>query len=229
MNLWQRFISKVREVGPAYTLQLAAERVVPSWLLDIRVVHLCELDLSDGLRTNRPDPEIRLAEQEELDRLTRHHEVLGSMQDKLGPGVGLWILELHDEITAFMWLDSQVIRPSSWVRLELAPDEIAGIFLWVSPERRGAGLGPRMNRHISHECAGAGYARIVSTVDAWNRNSLRADEKVGYRRIGKIRILRILGFGGIFCRGLVRLGWWTKRRPLVVEIDTIERSLLGAR
>lgn len=229
MNAWNRFISKVREVGPAYTLQLAAERFVPKWLLDVRVVYLCALDLSDAHRTNRPDPEIRLTDQPEFNRLTRHHEALGNMQDKLGPGVRLWVLERSGEIEAFMWLDSQVIQPSHWVRLALAPDEIAGIFLWVSPERRGEGLGPRMNRHISHECAGAGYTRIVSTVDTWNRNSLRADEKVGYRRIGKIRILRIFGFGGLFCRGLVRLGWWTRRRPLALEVDGIEHSLRRVR
>jgi RimJ/RimL family protein N-acetyltransferase len=228
MKPWHRFTSKVREVGLPYTLQLLVERFVPRILLDARVVYLCELDLSDALTANRPDPEIHLAEAEEFDHLVAHHEVVSTLQEKLGPGVLLWLLGRSSEIEAFMWLNSKAIQPSHWIRFELAPNEIAGIFLWVSPDRRGAGLGPRMNRHVSHESARSGFTRIVSTVDALNRNSLRADEKVGYRRIGKVFIIRILGFGGVFCRGVVRLGWWTTRRPLALPVAEIERSLRGA-
>jgi GNAT superfamily N-acetyltransferase len=225
MKAWHRLTSKAREAGLPYTLQLLAERLVPKLLLDIRVVYLSELDLGGALSTTHKDQEIHLAESDEFEHLVQHHDVLGGMRQKLGSGVQLWVLDADDEVDAFMWLNPDVIQPSHWVRLELAQDEIAGVFLWVAPERRGTGLGPRMNRHISHECARAGYSRIVSTVDAWNRNSLRADEKVGYKRIGKILVLRVLGFGGLFFRRRSRLGWWTKDRPLTLPVREIEDAL----
>jgi GNAT superfamily N-acetyltransferase len=229
MRVWRRLVSKIRESGPLYTLQLLAERVVPKSLLDIRVVILCELDLGDALNATQSDPDIHLAKPDEFDRLVRHHGVLSGMRTKLGPATQLWVLEEGDEIGAFMWLNPHVLQPSDWLRIELSEDSIAGVFLWVSPERRGTGLGPLMNRHVSHECARAGHVRIVSTVDSLNRNSLRADEKVGYRRIGKILVLRIFGFGGIFCNGMSRLGWWTSKHPLVVPVEEVERSLCRAR
>ncbi len=225
MNAWRRFVSKVREAGLLYALELTAKRVVPRILFDLRAVYLCQLALGGDLTTAPLDPHIHLAEPEEFERLMRNHDVLRGMREKLGPGVKLWVLAEGDQIDAFMWLDSQVIQPSDWVRLDLSEHEIAGIYVWVSPERRGMGFGPRVNRHVSHECARAGYVRLVSTVDLLNRNSLRADEKVGYERIGKVFVWRILGFGGIFCRGKARFGWWTGKHPLSLPVAEVERSL----
>lgn len=229
MKAWRRFVSKVREVGPLYAVELTAERLVPRILLDIRAIYLCQLALGGDLTTASRDPHIHLAEPEEFARLMRQDDVLRGMREKLGPGVKLWVWGEGDQIDAFMWLDSQVIQPSHWVRLELSEHEIAGIYVWVSPERRGSGFGPRVNRHVSGECARAGYVRVVSTVDLLNRNSLRADEKVGYERIGKVLVWRILGFGGIFCKGMARAGWWTRKHPLALPVADIERSLRSHR
>jgi L-amino acid N-acyltransferase YncA len=228
MKAWRRLHFKIRETGLPYTLQLLAERVVPKILLDARVVYLSELDLGHARSATQRDPDIRLAEPDAFEHLLAHHDVVGGMRQKLGTGVQLWVLETDGDLDAFMWLDPHMIRPSHWVNVQLAEDEVAGVFLWVSPDRRGTGLGPRMNRHISHECARAGYTRLVSTVDALNRNSLRADEKVGYQRIGKVSVVRFLGFGGIFFGGTSRLGWWTGRRPLTVTVREIERALRAA-
>lgn len=225
MKAWRRFVSKVREVGPLYALELTAERLVPRILFDFRAVYLCQLALPGDLTTAPGDPQVHLAEPDEFERLMRHHDVLRGIREKLGPGVKLWVLGEGDKVDAFMWLNSQVIQPSDWVRLELSEQEISGIYVWVSPERRGTGFGPRVNRHVSHECARAGYVRIVSTVDLLNRNSLRADEKVGYERIGRVFVWRVLGFGGIFCRGMARFGWWTGKHPLSLPVAEIERSL----
>lgn len=54
------------------------------------------------------------------------------------------------DLSAFRWLDTSVVDLTEWVRFQLADHEIAGVFLWVSSERCRAGLGPRINRHISH-------------------------------------------------------------------------------
>lgn len=228
MRAWRRLASKIREVGPLYALLLLVERLVPHTLLDIRVVYLCELDLGNAASPHCRDPGIRLAPPDEFERLMNRHDVLRGMRDKAGPGVRLWILGNGPQIDGFMWLDSEVIHTSVWVRLGLSERDIAGVYVWVSPEGRGTGLGPRLNRHVSHEYATAGYARIVSTVDSLNRNSLRADEKVGYRRIGKIRFLRVLGLCGVSCHGMTRLGFWTSRRPLTLSFQEVERSLRRA-
>lgn len=229
MKAWQRLVSKTRESGALYTLQLLSDRLVPKFIFDLRAVFLCELALSDARETTDSDPGIHLADADEFDRLLHQHPVLSRMRGKLGSGVQLWVLMEGDEIEAFMWLDPHVIRPSDWLRIELTAADIAGIFLWVSPERRGIGLGPRINRHVSQEYARVGYERIVSTVDSLNRNSLRADEKVGYARIGKIRAIRLCGFGWVRCGHLARIGWWTRRHPLTLPIEELEHSLRRAR
>ncbi len=225
MIVLRKLVSKGRESGLLYTVQLLTDRLVPKILLDVRAVFLCELDLADASESFHPDSDIDRVEADELERLIESHEVLGRMRSEFSPGARVWVLREGDEIEAFMLLAPEVILQSNWFRIDLSKDDIAGVFLWVSPEHRGKGLGPRMNRHVSQECARLGYSRIVSTVDALNRNSLRADEKVGYQRIGKIRILRIFGFGGVFLRRMRRLGWWTSKHLLVLSVEDLERTL----
>jgi GNAT superfamily N-acetyltransferase len=227
MNAVRRVVSKVREVGPMYTLQLFVEHHVPRWLFDIRVVYLCERCVADG-GFGSSDPDIRQAAPTEVDELIAGHPVITTMREKLGPGAQLWLLPGGDGVDAFMWLDTDVLKPSHWIRFELAPDDIAGVFLWVSPDRRGQGLGPRMNRHVANEVAEAGFRRIVSTVDVLNRNSLRADEKVGYRRIGRLFAMRVLGIGLVVGRRMVRFGVWSGARPLSLTVGAVERSVQRA-
>lgn len=228
MNALRRFWAKIEEVGLWYALYLMVERAIPGFVLEVRSVYLSQLHLAPFLDPTYHDPDIRLAGAAEFERLMHNHPVLAGMREKLGPGVRLWVLFDGADLSAFMWLDTSVIGLTEWVRFQLADDEIAGVFLWVSPERRGTGLGPRINRHISHQYAREGRTRVVSTVDSLNRNSLRADEKVGYERIGKLRAIRILGLCFTSWRGERRLGLWSRRHPITFRVEDVERALRRA-
>jgi GNAT superfamily N-acetyltransferase len=224
MRVFRRLSSKVRETGFLYTAQLLVERLVPRALLDIRSVYLCRLDLTPFSDPDHHDPAIDFAGSE-LGELLEDHPVLADMNGKASPGTRLWVLREGGEVAAFMWMDAATIQLSDWIHFTLSDSEIAGIFLWVSPARRGAGLGPRVNRHVSHECTKEGLTGVLSTVDTLNRNSLRADEKVGYVRIGRVRALRILGFALVRYGGMTRLGRWSARRPLTLAVSDLERVL----
>lgn len=224
MNVFRRLLSKLRETGLLYTAQLLVERLVPAVLLDIRSVYLCRLDLAPFGDSRHHDPAIDFAGSEAGGPLA-DHPVLADMSGRASPSTRLWVLREGGEVAAFMWMDAAVLQLSDWIHFTLSDGEIAGIFLWVSPERRGAGLGPRMNRHVSHECTRQGIDRVVSTVDTLNRNSLRADEKVGYVRIGRVRALRFMGLGLVRCGGMTRIGRWSARRPLTLAVSDMERAL----
>jgi GNAT superfamily N-acetyltransferase len=107
-------------------------------------------------------------------------------------------------MVAYMWLEPIDLDWWGWLRVKISPNDICGAIVWVAPEHRGQGFGPRLNRHAASECARAGYSRIISTVDSLNRNSLRADRKVGYNRI---------------------LGRWSSSRPFELVVDDFNQKL----
>jgi len=222
---WRKVQRKSRESGPLYTAQLALQHVIPSHLFDVRTFFLCELDLCNFAHVRERDPEIRAATHEDIDLLATVGPSPAELHAGFERGVRVWLLEREGQLIAFMWLSPNDCERQDWGLFKASPKDIWGIDMRVVPEYRGQGIGPRMNRHAASECARLGYSRIVSCVSSLNRNSLRADQKVGYKRICHFFVFRFLGCTLVYSRGFLRLGRWNSRRRLELQVELFDKEL----
>ncbi len=223
---WRKVRRKSHESGPLYAAQLSLQHVIPSHLFDVPTFFLCELDLRNFAHVRERDPEIRAATHEDIDL---HATVGGPSPAELHAGfergVRVWLLEREGQLIAFMRLSPNDCERQDWGLFKASPKDIWGIDMRVLPEYRGQGIGPRMNRHVASECARLGYSRIVSCVSSLNRNSLRADQKVGYKRICHFFVFRFLGCTLVYSRGFLRLGRWNARRRLELQVELFDKEL----
>jgi GNAT superfamily N-acetyltransferase len=211
VDLARKVPQKYREVGLLYTAALIFRNLVPFY---VQTFYLCKLDLRDSRHTREGDPEIRAGIiPEDNDSLIALGAPPKFLPVSFESGTQFWILERGGQMVAYMWLEPIDLDWWGWLRVKISPNDICGAIVWVAPEHRGQGFGPRLNRHAASECARAGYSRIISTVDSLNRNSLRADRKVGYNRICHFVFLRFMGFTLVHSGSTLRLGRWSSSRP----------------
>ena len=112
-------------------------------------------------------------------------------------------------------------RGHDWLVITPSPGDICGRYLWVAPEARGRGIDPALNVAADARCRDAGHEHIVSTVSAFNHPSLRADEKIGYERVLRLTVWRLLGIGfAKFGRHLV-VGRFSADKPAHFTFDAI--------
>jgi len=223
---WRKIRRKTRESGPLYTTQLVIQHLIPKNLFNVQMFFLCELDLRKFARVRGNDPEIRSATEKDVDLLANLGPSPSFWCASFERGARVWVLEREGQVIAFMRLIASDYS-EDWlfpILFKGPPKDIWGTFLKVVPECRGQGIGPRMNRHVASECARLGYSRIMSCVDTLNRNALRADQKVGYRRIIHFIVIRFLGFTLVHSKGSLRLGRWSSRRRLELQVDLFDKK-----
>ena len=222
LELLRKVPRKLREVGPLYTAASIFRRLLPC---DVASFYICELDLNDPRHIRDSDPEIRPGLiPEDLDSFNALGAAASDLPARIEPSTRLWVLEPEDRPIAYMWLEpiDFDVDVFGWMRIKILAKDIRGVMLWVAPEYRGQGIGPRLDKHAATECARAGYSRIVSIVDTLNRNSLRADRKVGYKPICHVLGLRFAGFALVYFQRTLRLGRWSSSRPLDLPVEVFD-------
>lgn len=230
VELGNKVPGKIREVGLLYTAATIFRRLSP---FDTLSFFLCELDLHDSRHNLDNDPEIRPGVfPDDTDSFLALGAPASRLPAKPEPDTQFWVLEQEGKPIAYMWLEPGDfdLDVFGWLRIKTLPNDIRGIKLWVAPGHRRRGIGPRMNRHCAAACAHAGYSRIVSIVDGLNRNSLRADRKVGYKIICHVRGLRFAGVAVIQFGRCLRFGRRSSSRPLemsVVDFEHVRASELS--
>jgi GNAT superfamily N-acetyltransferase len=196
------------------------QRFFPAFLFDVSVLWICELPLAEA--PVAVDPGFVFRPPSEIERLVES----GRLREKLGPAATdptavVWTLDVDGEPAGYFLLRKDCYRPFHFLRLDVEPFERAGAELYVAPERRGRGLGPRMNELAAHHYRLQGFTRIVSIVDVRNRNALRGDEKVGYRRLDRLVVVRFLGLMVIRVRHRTHVGRWTDERPFLLSTSDL--------
>ncbi len=222
-----RRLRKVQQSIDEIGFLMTAVRIVLR-LAGARSFFLCQLDLCDEALGLKDDSEVR---QGVLPQDRQHFISLGAppthIPTELEMGAQFCVLEHEGCAIGYMWLQPKSLHREvwwPWLRFRLSQDDIWGQFVWVAPEYRGQGFGPRVNKHALLQAARAGYTRVLSTVSTFNYRSIRADEKVGYRRLYYFITLRF-GVTLVFYNRTLRFGSWTASRPLELEVDSIIRGI----
>ncbi len=229
-SIVSNFIRRLREVQQSIDeigFLMTAVRIVLR-LTGVRSFFLCQLDLCDEELGLKEDSEVR---QGVLPQDRQHFVSLGAppagIPTELEMGTQFCVLEHEGRAVGYMWLQPKSLHSAvrwPWLRFRLAQNDIWGQMLWVAPEYRGQDFGPRVNKHALWQAARAGYTRVLSMVVTYNYRSLRADEKVGYKRLCHFFTLRF-GIAVVYYNRSLRVGSWTASRPLELEVDSIIRGI----
>jgi GNAT superfamily N-acetyltransferase len=115
-----------------------------------------------------------------------------------------WELQVHEYDGVedfFVAVQDGTLQHITWVYssphrnrlLRLGPGEAEFKFSLTLPDYRGRGLQPRVYTAIAHALSQEGYRRFFACVHEENLPSIRGMEKAGFRRVGHLRLRRILG------------------------------------
>lgn len=223
IGVLRKFQQSIDEIGFIRT----AERIVLR-LTGTKSFFLCQLDLCNKELGLKEDSAVR---QGILPQDPQYFASLGArhweIPNELEKGAQFCVLEHEGCSVGYMWLQPKSVHIGGdcpWLRFRLAQNDIWGQMMFVAPDYRGQGLGPRVNKHALWQAARVGYTRVLSTIGSYNDSSLRADEKIGYRRLCRFFTLRF-GVTVVYYSRSLRVGSWTASRPLELEIDSIIRGI----
>lgn len=123
----------------------------------------------------------------------------------------------------YLALDGDVVVGACWVAersvplpylggaVRLAAGEACTYETWTDPAMRGRGIGARLRRRVAAGLRDAGLGRLLAMVYPENLPAVRMVEKLGYRRIGAVTVVRAGGGSRLGMRtqpGEVAPGRW---------------------
>ncbi len=217
---WTKFWERFRGQGALLSLVWILKRTLP---IQLESFYVCQWDLGRRAEDESGDPEIRHGRfPDDIDTLEKMGVPPSFLPVAPTSETLFLILEFGGAPAAFMWLERKGFRVGlhRYLRLRPPADAMCGVAVWVAPSHRGQGLGPRLNRQARLECLDRDSSRLVSTVDSVYRSSLRADEKVGYRRLRHVVAIRVFGYAMIYDLGRLKVGRWSEDDPFGLEINT---------
>jgi len=212
---------KIGEVGFAYTLYLILLRVSSPRVFESKKFFVITCDLPPcGSRP--PSAEgFREAAREDMALFTRFGDSEREIRHRFALGRRVWVIERGGRFLACDWLGGSVRHVSDWFLLEGSEGDVWSSYIAVDKEYRGMGLGPLLKSLVLQECARLGFKRGLGSIATLNRISVRALSKVGYKPIGRVFFLSLLGFSAVRCGSKWRFGTWSRKRPLRVSLGEI--------
>lgn len=223
-SLVQRLRHKRAEVGLYYMLRiLVLDFLVPSWLFDTRDFALLVWDFDRSPPAEPSEPGIRSAAKSDTALLCQLGRPAAEISKRFEEGASTSVVTQSGELQGYHW-----VKPGPWFKLAWlafqpsSPNDIFSLDTRVKWSYRGRDLARQLRWHAAARAKRQGYRRMYCTIDTHNRNSLRAAQKVGYHPIARLRFFRLLGLTLILVDDRRRLGFWTRRRPLIIPVASFE-------
>jgi hypothetical protein len=118
--------------------------------------------------------------------------------ERLEAGDRLILGETGRQVAFYGWIMRGHIDLGVRKLFPVGPDTVASYRLFTVESQRGNKLCSAYYAFLEEELRRQGVRRIVSWVDGHNRSSLRVHDGVGFRRLGAIWHLRLLGSSFFF-------------------------------
>lgn len=212
---------RLREVGIVYTLYLAMQRLSSRRFFQCQRMFIIALPIGTDPPDTQPHPHIREAARDETPRIAAIGGPVQDVQDHFERGDRCWVYEGDGKLLACDWIRQSAQDRIGWIILGKKPDDIWSAGILVGRRERGRGIAGELRAHVIRECARDGVQRMLGFIDTPNRNSVRALARVGYRPLGILFYLRILGVAVVRCGGRWRFGTWRQSSPLRLSMRDI--------
>ncbi len=208
---------KIREVGLLYTIQITVERLIPDALFRLRGAVFVDIDLRESRGNTGLDREVQWATEADLDALAIGYRTPAELRKRMRDGARVAYVERDGKVVSFAWFQPDFGDLNGWLRMTSLPGEdVWSIDAWTISAYRGQNLYPRILGVACAEFARAGYTRMLSVIMSLNRNSLKASEKIGTKRLVTLYYLRLLGLTLLWGELGFRLGRWSRKRYLEI-------------
>ena len=215
--------SKRREVGFGYTVKLVWLWLVPRSLFGFDHYHIYGLDLRGWTGCDGDFGEVRWARLDDFEGFLRTGMGPDQTKELSEESYRAAVIEREGRIVAYNWCHTGTDTPWPWMRLSLGPGDVWSFRGWTAPELRGQGLFPRVKGFMARSYTDQGFTRMVSMIEALNRNQQKANAHLGGRPIGRLFTLRILRLTLVRFNGTLRVGWWSATHPFILAIDCVGR------
>jgi GNAT superfamily N-acetyltransferase len=132
----------------------------------------------------------------------RHGATADEVRARLATGHRCFLARSRGEIVHARWYATdRVFFFGLGYEVAAAPGSVIGYAAFTAPEARGQGIAPAARMHALEALRADGYTREYAVIDPANRPAVRVVDKVGYRRVGSLAVLRL----GARRRPIVRL------------------------
>jgi len=222
VSAWlDRVRARRREVGNRYTIKLVWLRLVPLSLFHFEHYFIYGLDLRAWKGGDGGVEAARWARPGDTNELLRIGMQPDQVKDLTDVRYRAGVIEREGRIVAYNWCHTGTTAPWPWMRFSLGPGDVWSFRGWTEPALRGHGLFPQVKGFMAQAYKDQGFVRMVSMIEALNRNQQKANASLGGRPIGRLFMLRFLRLTLVGMDGRFRFGWWSAKRPFTLAFDRI--------
>ena len=154
---------------------------------------------------------------------------LGIDAEKIfGPGDMCIVGEVAGRIVHWTWfaLNGNYVMEME-KRIQMPSLDSAYVYAgYTVPEYRGLRIAPKAEEEMYNHLHNRGIKRVFGLIESSNFPSLKYHRSIGFRKIGTIRFIRILGLRLYLCRGETEKDCKTIRKLLSSEKDRSKFQLI---
>ncbi len=216
---WRRLRRKIREVGWLYAAQLLLERQIPENLFGINKLLFSKSDPRIRSAHELRDAEMRIVSAGDPGALAGAEAWPWHLRAAVEEEQNVAVFTREGRTIAYRTFTTGNYDQTNWLRFIIPPDAVRIGYVWVAPELRGREIAVGSRNALARYHAAHGVAWNISSIDALNRNSLRAHEKHGGGYAGGLFYVRLFGLTLVRTDGVFKLGVWGSKRPLEIRID----------
>ena len=171
-QLWFRALG---ELG--YRRQLVTELLLPTGAADT---------------TPPPDAQARFLDEADLDAYAALHGTADEATERFARGERCFGIWLDGRLVSTRWLATGTARLGYLGReVALAPGDVHIHETYTEPGHRGRGISGISGAIVPAVLAAEGARRVVGVLEPENTMGIRANEKAGYRIVGRIGYLKL--------------------------------------
>ena len=118
---------------------------------------------------------------------------MDDVEKRLNTGHMLFIAKQNGKIIGFFWVATRCVKvPDFHAIINLNEQEAYDYNNYIVEEFRGKNINMNLKKYAFDILKQQGYNKIFNYIHTLNKSSLRANEKIGYRTIGKTTLIRIM-------------------------------------
>lgn len=222
INSWRQFWRMSREDGWLFTAIKVLYGRVPESLFHAKGFIIVTGEPHESSTGQTCDIEVRSASPEDLDLLSDSDYPKSILRRWFKRGARVWLIEHEGRLLACYWLDgNDRYHLYDWLVIKSEPKDVWVLWWWVAHGYRRQNLAYQIRTPGVLEYARNGFTRMLGAIDAMNRNALRASQKLGWKPIGRLFILRGLGITFVYLGKSLRIGRWDLGHVLELPMDEL--------